>query len=950
MGPRSRRQTSRAKVKETPTPSRATSSTSRGSSSLSPVKSPKQVVTDAEEEADDDDVDPGQVENEDEDEDEDGDELEGNDSVDIGEVADEDEDGADETEDGEKAQDSVNAEDDDDDNDGDEDGDEDGDDSDEDDDGEGDDDEEADDDTDDGEEQDEGDDDEDEEDVAEQISLGKVSDDDPLPDEAGDINGGQATDPRSPPDAVAQDTSCPPGIKFKYPSSVPDFTTLSDREKKFKVARFIPCTEEGCLCTGLEPPLGNVVKMSKHEDDDDEDEEDDDDDLDGDISMAEGDLEEQKAMWRTGEGWWRRCGICGHGWETNQGHVWPRDIPPKEKARRGKVVGRIEELLQDAGTLLQFPTPESEATESLMKQLHHFVRPAGKSTVAPLPEPMDLTTPSPRKAQSGKKPRNPNEMSDVEDEDDEGDVNGEGEDGDGEPPRKRRRSGTGTAGSENGEEEDGAAGEGDGEEGKQPKHGKKKPGKTAGKGREPRTVVRGQHGLVPMETDADGNQHVAGHLPDSALPGEGAEEGDEDETPLARRPELDEQERKRRTEIKEQAKEREEEIVRRLMKGTTVEGEADPLAAEGQAIDKEMWEGVELLKLPLRPAAVEQENREIILPVVSSREPTPVATILLIGLKNLFQRQLPKMPREYITRLVLDKNHISMAIVKRGWKVVGGICYRPFESRGFAEIVFCAVDSSEQIKGYGSHLMNSLKDHVRAAHPTINHFLTYADNYAVGYFKKQGFTKEISFPRERWVGYIKDYEGGTIMQCTMLPKVKYMDVHQMLADQKAAILAKIRTISRSHVVHPGLQVFKDRKPGVEIKLSKSQVPGLAESGWNPDLDEIIRQPKRNPHHTILQLVLNDLQNEPSAWPFTKPVDGNVVHDYYEVIKEPMDLSTMEHKLENNHYESVEDFLGDAKLMFDNCRQYNGEKSTYTKQANLLEKALDKILKKRQSVL
>jgi histone acetyltransferase len=29
---------------------------------------------------------------------------------------------------------------------------------------------------------------------------------------------------------------------------------------------------------------------------------------------------------------------------------------------------------------------------------------------------------------------------------------------------------------------------------------------------------------------------------------------------------------------------------------------------------------------------------------------------------------------------------------------VGGVCYRPFESRGFAEIVFFAVDSSEQIK------------------------------------------------------------------------------------------------------------------------------------------------------------------------------------------------------------------------------------------------------------
>ena len=33
--------------------------------------------------------------------------------------------------------------------------------------------------------------------------------------------------------------------------------------------------------------------------------------------------------------------------------------------------------------------------------------------------------------------------------------------------------------------------------------------------------------------------------------------------------------------------------------------------------------------------------------------------------------------------------------------------------------------------------MNHLKDHVKEDFPTINHFLTYADNYAIGYFKKQ---------------------------------------------------------------------------------------------------------------------------------------------------------------------------------------------------------------------
>lgn len=63
-----------------------------------------------------------------------------------------------------------------------------------------------------------------------------------------------------------------------------------------------------------------------------------------------------------------------------------------------------------------------------------------------------------------------------------------------------------------------------------------------------------------------------------------------------------------------------------------------------------------------------------------------------------FQKQLPMMPKEYIARLVYDRNHRSLAIVKRGLKVVGGICYRPFTSRGFAEIVFCAVASSEQVK------------------------------------------------------------------------------------------------------------------------------------------------------------------------------------------------------------------------------------------------------------
>jgi len=67
---------------------------------------------------------------------------------------------------------------------------------------------------------------------------------------------------------------------------------------------------------------------------------------------------------------------------------------------------------------------------------------------------------------------------------------------------------------------------------------------------------------------------------------------------------------------------------------------------------------------------------------------------ILIDLKNIFSRQLPKMPKEYIVKLVFDRNHESMVIVKDDLKVIGGICFRVFESERFAEIAFLAITST----------------------------------------------------------------------------------------------------------------------------------------------------------------------------------------------------------------------------------------------------------------
>ena len=125
-------------------------------------------------------------------------------------------------------------------------------------------------------------------------------------------------------------------------------------------------------------------------------------------------------------------------------------------------------------------------------------------------------------------------------------------------------------------------------------------------------------------------------------------------------------------------------------------------------------------------------------------------------------------------------------------------------------------------------LMNHFKAHIRQTYPDMMHFLTYADNYAVGYFRKQGFSKDITLDRSVWAGYIKDYEGGTIMECKMLPKVDYLHTQELVAQQREAILTKIRQMSKSHVVHPGLPQFQVGMP-LGVTLDPRDVPGLRTS-------------------------------------------------------------------------------------------------------------------------
>uniref|UniRef100_UPI00358E9432 nucleosome-remodeling factor subunit BPTF isoform X2 n=1 Tax=Myxine glutinosa TaxID=7769 RepID=UPI00358E9432 len=94
----------------------------------------------------------------------------------------------------------------------------------------------------------------------------------------------------------------------------------------------------------------------------------------------------------------------------------------------------------------------------------------------------------------------------------------------------------------------------------------------------------------------------------------------------------------------------------------------------------------------------------------------------------------------------------------------------------------------------------------------------------------------------------------------------------------------------------------------------------------------------------LRRILRSMQLHKMAWPFLEPVDEDEAPGYYDVIKEPMDLSTIERRLATRTYTKLAEFVGDITKMFDNCRYYNPPESTFVKCAEVLETSFVQKLK------
>ncbi|XP_060810725.1 nucleosome-remodeling factor subunit NURF301 [Amyelois transitella] len=86
----------------------------------------------------------------------------------------------------------------------------------------------------------------------------------------------------------------------------------------------------------------------------------------------------------------------------------------------------------------------------------------------------------------------------------------------------------------------------------------------------------------------------------------------------------------------------------------------------------------------------------------------------------------------------------------------------------------------------------------------------------------------------------------------------------------------------------------------------------------------------------LKRLVKQIQLHKNAWPFMEPVDPREAPTYYKVIKEPMDLQTVERKVNEQTYSTLSEFIGDMTKIFDNCRYFNPKDSEFYRCAEGLE--------------
>ncbi|OTF75547.1 transcription initiation factor TFIID subunit 1-like protein [Euroglyphus maynei] len=103
-------------------------------------------------------------------------------------------------------------------------------------------------------------------------------------------------------------------------------------------------------------------------------------------------------------------------------------------------------------------------------------------------------------------------------------------------------------------------------------------------------------------------------------------------------------------------------------------------------------------------------------------------------------------------------------------------------------------------------------------------------------------------------------------------------------------------------------------------------------------------------YILKTIVAQKLKTIPDTWSFHKPVNKKTVKNYYDIIKNPMDLETLEQNASNHVYRTREAFLEHVGLIYENSVRFNGPDSEFTKKAAQIVEIANVELKQYESQL
>lgn len=87
-----------------------------------------------------------------------------------------------------------------------------------------------------------------------------------------------------------------------------------------------------------------------------------------------------------------------------------------------------------------------------------------------------------------------------------------------------------------------------------------------------------------------------------------------------------------------------------------------------------------------------------------------------------------------------------------------------------------------------------------------------------------------------------------------------------------------------------------------------------------------------------------LIESPYGAPFIHPVDESDAPEYYNLIEQPIDLTTIMNKIKQDSYESIEQFRSDINLIFINCKKYNESNSLIVEWSNKVQSEFDQLFR------